>query len=339
MFASNLLSFLFLYGLIARVAYAGRVHFDNKPQVRVTTSFVNFYARIMDQWGDGGGKTWVISSDSSHPFVGRQFGGAKRTSIRGTNAFGSGYPYGVNDASTVAGRPFPFGVWPLWWPDDFMGSDEVGPHLDGIRPGGHISIVELKANKEEWSKSNDETFFALGDSQSLLSTLVSYVTWCHTSRVWPVRFDPRLQNATVKLENVLRYYRAGSFALAHPTYTNPSARNATSQGTTSLPDGIQNSRFWQCLDEITASALPIMNPPPDNRFWRVFPLVYRFTYWLMFIIGCAALYLLAITIAKLRDILWNCDLIVGDWMQARRESKAQTARDQRPPSPEYETYP
>lgn len=113
----------------------------------------------------------IISNVLFHPFTGRQFGGAKRGEIRGTNAFGSGYPYSMRDASKVSGRYFPFGTWPLWWADDFMGSDEPGPHLDAIRPGGHVSFVELKTSKTEWGESND-TFFAIGDSQSLLSTLV-----------------------------------------------------------------------------------------------------------------------------------------------------------------------
>lgn len=80
-------------------------------------------------------------------------------------------PLQLRDASKVSGRYFPFGTWPLWWADDFMGSDEPGPHLDAIRPGGHVSFVELKTSKTEWGESND-TFFAIGDSQSLLSTLV-----------------------------------------------------------------------------------------------------------------------------------------------------------------------
>ncbi|CAG7851153.1 SubName: Full=Uncharacterized protein {ECO:0000313/EMBL:CCA75196.1} [Serendipita indica DSM 11827] len=269
MFPINLLSFLTLYALLVRVD-AGRVHVDNKPQVRVTTSFTNFDARIMDQWGGGGGAIFIVSFDDPlHPFMGRPYGGGSRHDVRGTNAFGSGYPYGKMNASIVSGRPFPFGVWPLWWADDFMGSGEVGPHVDVIRPGGHVSIVELKPDKRHWSESSDETFFAIGDSQSLLSILVSYVTWCHASRAWPMRFDPRLSNATVKLENVLRYYRASSFALASPSYRNPSARNATSRGTTLLPGPIQSSGFWQCLDSVTANALPIMNPPPEKYVYRL----------------------------------------------------------------------
>ncbi|CCA75197.1 hypothetical protein PIIN_09181 [Serendipita indica DSM 11827] len=87
-------SLLFLHALIIPVADTGYVHVDNKPQVRVTASFVNFYAHIINLWGDGEGRApLIISNVLFHPFTGRQFGGAKRGEIRGTNAFGSGYPY------------------------------------------------------------------------------------------------------------------------------------------------------------------------------------------------------------------------------------------------------
>ncbi|CCA73738.1 hypothetical protein PIIN_07693, partial [Serendipita indica DSM 11827] len=212
---------------ILPVIYAHKVHVGNKPQVRVTTALVNFHARIMDQWGDGGGKTWTIANDSYHPFAHRQFGGGKRREIRGTNMFGSGYPYGAWNTTSIARRSFPFGVWPLYWEDDFMDSSEVGAQLDTIRPGGHISIVPLRTTKENFTISQDEVYYAVGDSQSLISILISYVTWCHASLAWPTRFDPTSPNATVKLENVLQYYRASSFALASPAYSNPNSRNAS----------------------------------------------------------------------------------------------------------------
>ena len=88
---------LLLWSLILLVplANAGQVHVVNKPQVRVTTALVNFHARIMDQWGNGGGKIWTIANDSYHPFPHRDFGGGRRSDITGTNMFGSGYPYGA----------------------------------------------------------------------------------------------------------------------------------------------------------------------------------------------------------------------------------------------------
>ncbi|KAG8806745.1 hypothetical protein FRC17_004831, partial [Serendipita sp. 399] len=146
----------------------------NKPQVRVTTTFTDFHARIMDQWGGGGGKFVKISSDSHHPFQERTLGGAKRKEIQGSRTFGSGYPYGATDPLTVAGRPFPFGTWPLWWNQQFMGSDEYGPRLDAIRPGVFIVSVSLRTTKEYFNVTDDEVYYAIGDRESILPLLVSY---------------------------------------------------------------------------------------------------------------------------------------------------------------------
>ena len=92
--------------------------------------------------GSGGGANWTISNDTSHPFAGREFGGGTRSDMRGTRVFGSGYTYGVNDTSTLAGRAFPYGVWPLYWGDGFMGTDEYGSVLDVIRPGGQLATAQ-----------------------------------------------------------------------------------------------------------------------------------------------------------------------------------------------------
>ncbi|CAG7851160.1 SubName: Full=Uncharacterized protein {ECO:0000313/EMBL:CCA75116.1} [Serendipita indica DSM 11827] len=290
--------------------HAGKVRVVNKPQVRVTTALVNFHARIMDQWGNGGGKTWTIANDSYHPFAHREFGAGTRGEIRGTNMFGSGYPYGVWNTTSIARRSFPFGVWPLYWEDDFMDSNEVGAQLDAIRPGGHISIVPLRAQKENFTISQDEVYYAVGDSQSLISILISYVTWCHASLAWPTRFDPTSPNATVKLENVLQYYRASSFALASPAYSNPNSRNASYQPTGEwIPERIKNSPFWQCLDSTTASALPIMNPPPKPPKYDILPAI-MCPLWMVFL-GAAGviLYVIFLVCWKMRDWAWNWGVI------------------------------
>ncbi|KAG8762723.1 hypothetical protein FRC15_008397, partial [Serendipita sp. 397] len=144
-----------------------------RPQVRVTTTFADFDARIMDHWGGGGGKFVTISKDSKHPFQGRTFGGAKRKEIRGTRAFGSGYPYGVGNQSTIARRPFPFGVWPLYWDQNFMDSSEYGPQYDAIRPGGFLAYAPLRTTKDHFNVTENEVYYAVGDRESLLLTMIS----------------------------------------------------------------------------------------------------------------------------------------------------------------------
>ncbi|KAG8841047.1 hypothetical protein FRC20_005274 [Serendipita sp. 405] len=239
-------------------------HAFNKPQVRVTTTSADFHARIMDQWGPGGGKFVKISSDSHHPFQGRTFGGAKRKEIRGSRAFGSGYPYGVDNPSTVAGRPFPFGTWPLWWDQNFMGSGEYGPHLDAIRPGGMLAFVPLGTTTAHFNVTDTEVYYAIADKESLSLLMISYVTWCHVVPAWPSKFDPTLSNSTIRLENVIQYFRASSFAIASSKYNNTFARSPSPNLTehTPLPTSIEYSAFRKCIDNVTFNALPILNKPP-----------------------------------------------------------------------------
>ncbi|KAG8816482.1 hypothetical protein FRC17_000319, partial [Serendipita sp. 399] len=235
---------LVIRSISASSAFPGNYVF-NKPQVRVTTTFADFDARIMDQWGNGGGPFVQISNTSHHPFQYRTLGGAKRAEICGTRAFGSGYPYGAKDPSSVAGRPFPFGTWPLWWDQNFMGSGEYGPHLDAIRPGGMLVTVPLQTTTEHFNITDEEAYHIVGDKESVLLLMISYVTWCHITPAWPSRFDPTRSNSTVRLENVVRYYRASSFAISSPNYNNTFARSSLSNSTesTPLPPSIEYSPF------------------------------------------------------------------------------------------------
>ncbi|KAG8775589.1 hypothetical protein FRC15_000442 [Serendipita sp. 397] len=235
-----------------------------KPQIRVTTTFSDFDARIMDHWGEGGGKWAKVSP--RHPFAGRTFGGAKREEIRGTRAFGSGYPYGTGNHSTIARRPFPFGVWPLYWDQNFMNADEYGPHYDVVRPGGFIAYIPLRTSKAHFNVTDDEVYYAVGDRESLLPLMVSYVTWCHVTPAWPSRLNPSLPNATIKLENVVQYFRGSSFALASPGYNNTFARttNSETKESTPLPGFMEYSPFRKCVDSVTENALAIMNTIPGE---------------------------------------------------------------------------
>ncbi|KAG8815451.1 hypothetical protein FRC18_001498 [Serendipita sp. 400] len=236
----------------------------NKPQKRLTIAFTNFEARIMDQWGNGGGKWATISGDSQHPFQGRTFGGAKRYEIRGTRKFGSGYPYGASNQSTIADRPFPFGVWPLYWDQNFMDADEYGPRYDVLRPGGFVASVPLRTTTDHFNVTEDEVYYAVGDRESLLPLMISYVTWCHATPAWPSRFNASATDAPIKLENVIQYFRASSFALASPAYNNTLARTSKSdtKDNTPLPEFMEYSTFRKCVDDVTENALAIVNTIP-----------------------------------------------------------------------------
>ncbi|KAG8821657.1 hypothetical protein FRC19_007466 [Serendipita sp. 401] len=304
-----------------------------KPQIRVTTTFADFDARIMDHWGGGGGKRVQISKDSKHPFEGRTFGGAKRKEIRGTRAFGSGYPYGTGNQSTIARRPFPFGVWPLYWDQNFMEADEYGPLYDAIRPGGLVASVPLRTTPAHFNVTENEVYYAIGDRESLLPLMISYVTWCHVTPAWPFRFDPTATNATVKLENVMQYFRGSSFALATPMYSNSFARIPDSSTTESspLPELVEHSPFRKCLDGVTENALAITNKPPTGPIADILIIVFTST-WLINL-GAVVMILYALV----GILYWIRGCIFPDPAIERRRLEA--AREARRQETTYENYP
>lgn len=76
-------------------------------------------------WGGGGGsRRKSPSSVAAGPFAGREYGGGDRHTIYGSRVYGSGYPYGADNATSVAGRPFPYGVWPISWGQSYLGGEE-----------------------------------------------------------------------------------------------------------------------------------------------------------------------------------------------------------------------
>ncbi|CAG7851145.1 SubName: Full=Uncharacterized protein {ECO:0000313/EMBL:CCA73739.1} [Serendipita indica DSM 11827] len=253
--------------LLTAFPATAKLSVKNKPQIRVTTSFANFDARIMNHWGGGGGATWTISNDSVHPFVGREFGGAKRKQIAGTRSFGSGYPWDKDDPTTLSGRGFPFGTWPIWWGNDFMGTDEYNSTKDTIRPGGQLvtaPVQLIKAGSPFTNATEDEMYYVLGDTQSVTFMMISFVTWCNVKPAWPTKFDPLSPNTPIRLENVFQYYRASSFALASTLYNNTFARTSIANSTESspLPGQVEYSDYRRCVDSVISNALPVMNKPP-----------------------------------------------------------------------------
>ncbi|KAG8823244.1 hypothetical protein FRC17_009377 [Serendipita sp. 399] len=287
----------------------------------------------MDQWGKGGGKWAKISKDSGHPFQGRTFGGAKRKEIRGTRAFGSGYPYGAGNQSTIARRYFPFGVWPLVWDQNFMDAEEYGHKLDAIRPGGFIASVPLRTTRDHYNVTDEEVYYAIGDRESLLPLMVSYVTSCHVTPAWPTRFNASAANAPIKLENVIQYFRASSFALASPAYTNTLARTSISdtKESTPLPEFMEYSPFRKCVDSVAENALAIMNTIPDDTPMDKF--VQSLIIGGIFICGAmlGLLLLIGAACVGLRRAFWNWqygDPYVIDRVRTERQNEMR-----------YENYP
>jgi hypothetical protein len=175
-----------------------------------------FDARIVQGWSGGGCEIWTIQTDSNHPFAGREFGSADRSTLKGTQIFESGYPYGNVDNSTIAGRPFPYGLWPIYWGNNITGSDEYGAALDGLRPGGQLATIPLKTQTQYYNVTDGETYYLIGDRDSVLFMMISLVTSCHVAPTWPSKFDPGSPNSIFKPESVIQYYRASSFALVYP---------------------------------------------------------------------------------------------------------------------------
>jgi hypothetical protein len=237
----------------------------NTPQIFVTNSLVKFDAQIVERSANGGEDRWDISYDTNHPFAGRQFGGAERSDLNGTQIFGSGYPYGNKNKTTIAGRPFPFGLWPIYWDNNTMGSDEYGPALDGIRPGGQLVTIPLIPQMGAYNLTGEEIYYILGDRDSALFMMISLVTSCNVKPAWPSKFAPHSANSTIGIVNITKYYRASSFALAFRGYNNQfAAGNQDTESTTNtpLPDIVVDSKFRQCLDNVIFTELAIMGTLP-----------------------------------------------------------------------------
>jgi hypothetical protein len=138
-----------------------------------------------------------------------------------------------------------------------MGSSEYGPALNPLRPGGELVTIPLKTQTKYYNVSEDEVYHMIGDRDSSLFTMISLVTACHVTPAWPSKFIPTSSNSTIRIENVIQYYRASSFALAYRGYNNTlSLDNA---GGTPLPEAVTYSKFMRCIDDTIINALPIMN--------------------------------------------------------------------------------
>ncbi|KAG9045879.1 hypothetical protein FS842_001069 [Serendipita sp. 407] len=246
-------------------------------QFRVSYTPTTTDSVVLSGWSAGGGDRRKIPFSNSSspgftiPFEGREYGGGSRKQIYGTRAYGSGYPYGVSSFTTIAGRPFPFVMWPISWGPGYLGGEEYdGPTMGLIRPGGPLGVAKVgTTDVGRWPYvSSDEVYEIIGDKESLNFIMAQLVDRCKITPQWPIPFNPLSTTAnTTRPETVIQYYRASSFALAFSGYNNTFAlpSNATTiQGwdqSSPLPINLTRSSFLLCVNSTIGSALPIMHIP------------------------------------------------------------------------------
>ncbi|KAG8815431.1 hypothetical protein FRC17_000713 [Serendipita sp. 399] len=257
---------------------AGRGLSGGTGRPAITFPGIDTGGRSANYFSGGGGKPFIIHSPSR--FSGREMGGGSRSDVVGTRSYGSGYPH--SSVRGVAGQPFPFGFWPMYWGGHGQ-SDEYGGNsdLDQDRPGGNQVIVQLAPNTTIISynvsavNGIDETYWMIGDRESvttLLSILVDvkdgkkYPYGCGVLNNTILPFDST--NSTIHFSNVIQWYRSSSFALAYEGYNNSFAfppLNETSgvgwNASTPLPEQQLYSPFLHCLNSTITTALPILDGP------------------------------------------------------------------------------
>ncbi|KAJ7078327.1 hypothetical protein B0H15DRAFT_539048 [Mycena belliarum] len=222
-------------------------------------------SRTASQYNGGGGRISVIPT--GQPFSGRSEGGATRSQVWGTRAYGSGYP--TYYSRGVAGRGFPFYFWPLVWGSGYgyggntayLHSDEYGRADNGSRPGGVMTSVAFQSN------STGTTFRLVADNATATDLLGSVAANCSshfaplpTPLPVPTAFNARAP--PVAPEQVVQYFRASSVALSLDGYNNSAVfapENSTTD--TPLPAGIDTA-LLECLNSTIGLAVPLIDGTP-----------------------------------------------------------------------------
>ncbi|KZV86263.1 hypothetical protein EXIGLDRAFT_653377 [Exidia glandulosa HHB12029] len=203
--------------------------------------------------GYGGGKSTTVPDGKA--FAGRDIGGGNRDQIYGTAVYGSGYPYG-NSSSTVAGRPFPFGYWPLYVLPPLPGSQEYGGSENIERPGGRMttSRVNSKANH-----AAADVYFLIGDHDSVsdIGAAVNKSS-CSATAEPLVNY---LSNTDVDSSEIIQWYRASSFALALQGFNTTATLSGAANIDGMLPSTLDLSLLG-CINKTIADNLPILGPKP-----------------------------------------------------------------------------
>ncbi|GAA5899524.1 hypothetical protein JCM5296_003728 [Sporobolomyces johnsonii] len=236
----------------------------------------------------GGSKP--VSIPAGYPFAGRQVGGGTRGSIYSGRGYGSGYGAFAGGAAlgglgyySVAGRPFPYGVWPLYYGGGYYGDREYGPYSNSSRPGGALAAASF--SPESYVSSAPPQYMIYGDSDSVSSVTSALTFNCSALIVIPS--TPVSDNGTYPSSinetllppldptNVEAYYRASSFALYSFFQGQPPNPNAT-VGYTSptnataylYPTGKRNATFESCVNDTISFALPIVDSTSDSAAHR-----------------------------------------------------------------------
>ncbi|KAG8734235.1 hypothetical protein FRC12_018594 [Ceratobasidium sp. 428] len=236
-------------------------------------------SRGSSSYGRGGGSPTTIGSGTT--FAGRSIGGGSRDQVYGSSRYGSGYTYG-GAGSSVAGRGFPFGYWPVFVPigagAGYYGYREYGPANNGSRPGGAMQYAVVRSS--EWPPENTTapinnataSYYIVGDADSVSAVMEALVSGCSVTNATGQTVDDN--NPAVHVEQAVQYYRASSFMLALSSYNNtanlatnaPTDNNTAPPGAnldTPLPAGT-NTTFLNCLNTTIGDAVPIMDAAPGT---------------------------------------------------------------------------
>ncbi|CCA76531.1 hypothetical protein PIIN_10524 [Serendipita indica DSM 11827] len=233
-----------------------------QSRVYITSSFGD--AGTITAWSGGGGPVSTIPTDNGHPFGGRKYGGADRSTIYGSRVYGSGYPSGYdgsgsstsnNNVTTTAttGRGFPYGMWPISWNQDEYFSQDVL----ALRPGGQLVSAQVgSTDTNKWpGLPREERYTIVGDMDSVMFMMSNLVGWCSVTMDWPKTLG---SSAGLGEQNVIQYYRASSFALLFTGY-NATSTASNAEAFPPLPASIADSAFLQCVNHTIGDSIPILD--------------------------------------------------------------------------------
>ncbi|KAG8729384.1 hypothetical protein FRC12_021022 [Ceratobasidium sp. 428] len=240
------------------------------------TSVSGLSGRTTSAGSRGGGPVTTIPSGSR--FAGREAGSGTRDNVYGGPYYGSGYPYGSYGSTWVAGRPLPYYYWPVYvGPHEYYGSSEYGPANTTDRPGGQMSAISVYTTDPKYNTS--DVYRILGDFSSVATVLSALTGSCSVAGGTIFNYDPTsddLAHSLPRVESIIQYYRASSFALALDGYNNSAAlfsvaatSNSTQQLVTALAPATQlpptiNRAFLDCVNTTVASSVPLIDAGFSN---------------------------------------------------------------------------
>jgi hypothetical protein len=270
------------------------------------TSVSGVSGRTTSAGSRGGGSITTVPPGSR--FSGRQAGSGTRVgffyyahwvfsydflqdNVYGGSYYGSGYPYGAYGSTWVGGRPFPYFYWPVYvGPHEYYGSSEYGPANSTTRPGGPMSAISVYTTNPKYNTT--DVYRILGDLGSVTTVLNALTTDCAVAGGTIFSYDPTsddLAHSLPRVESVVQWYRASSFALALDGYNNSAAltsaaaiSNSSHQLVTALAPATPlpstlNRAFLECVNSTVASSVPLVdaglsNLPPLNGLGLLFVL-------------------------------------------------------------------